>query len=392
MSNAIVPLEVQENILDCLLGNSQALATCARVCQAWLPRVRFLLPKVLHIDWDDPDRTICLLKALGQAYTDVQELTISKAGGMVEDDLVTLLERLKNLQSLSIYTRDGPSRMDITAPRSSVHRVMVDIAKDTDLGERLLFAIANMRHLRHLAFGPDCLGLALPWVTSDSEWRRTCTPHGLRELRSLSGDMFPLLRTNRLWHTLAARKAEPGAAPLVNFGATLHSFVPPLRALGDVLSRAGQHLQNVWLAVRWHFMRYDEIPHALLDNGVSLSACRSLRTLELRLDEYGLTPDVVKIWAVLLSTAPRDGSLVHLSVTAAVDITGWQEYLELPNIPEAFSHLDSSISGLPQLRRMDWVLPQPSADQTSKIAARIAELLPMLKTNPNIEVNWGRDV
>lgn len=373
-----IPLELQEQVLGYLNGDLLSLTACTLVCKAWVPCIRHILYRTLHMNWDKRSRTLSLLQAFKHSREYVRNLTITRAGGLAPIELIRLLESLENLESLSIRTDHGPISTTSTSDnRSSVHAIMETISRVPDLDDRLLFAIADMPRLRHLAFGPEILLFA---TRSDVPCEaRLSHALGLRELRSLCGDMFPIPRASRLWDAIAAKKAQQGAVPLLHFGATPGPGDSSLRPLARFLESIGEHLQSLWLDQRFIDMSAGT---RFLDSGVSLKTCRSLRKLEFRLSRHGFTS-----CNALLCTVPHEAPLHKL----AISISGLREG-DFVNLPAPLSTpltvLDTSIGNLVYLKRVEWRLVFVASGNAAPSIAGMKWHLPNLMTRPDVEVNW----
>ncbi|GJE96037.1 hypothetical protein PsYK624_122300 [Phanerochaete sordida] len=379
-----IPVELQDYVLDSLRGSRTALVNCALVCRAWRRRARFNLFHTIHIDWTERRRTDVFFEALLKTHDLVHDLTLTSAGGMQPGELVKLLDTLENLESLSIFAHRRTH---------GILSLMLFTTADFEHGEQLLLAIARKERLRALDFTPR--GLLYNWRHgAHVHAGRALAVYGLRELRSLDGDIFPASRMHRFWTALAAAKAEAGAAPLDHFGTTVRDLQPLARFMRDV----GAQLRSLRLDIRETFLSGENTVSSFRESGIVLSQCTNLRTLVLCLEAPSTRDNGnIDVCTTLLSTATEGVPLAHVQITLH-HLSG--SFFMLAHIQERLAALDESIVGLAHLKRIDWHLADcvPDSNATSlgdedTLPVLFGEHFSQLAAQKErIEVNWTSDV
>ncbi|GJE96050.1 hypothetical protein PsYK624_122430 [Phanerochaete sordida] len=374
----VIPLELQDHVLDSLRGNRTALIDCALVCRAWRRRARFNLFHTMNIDWDSRHRTKLLLEILLETHGLVRELTLSSAAHLRPEELVGLLEGLENLESLSILAhRRGSGLLGLTRFATS----------HPALGERLLLAIARMEQLRAFDFTPRGFLYTEPEPWAYLYDGPALAVPGLRALRSLSGNMLPAPRMHRLWTALAAAKAREGAAPLEHLGTAVHS----LRLLACLIRDVGSQLRSLHLDLRKMVLVGEDPASGFRTSGPTLAQCKKLHTLKLYLEAPSARENGnIDACAALFSTATEDLPLAHIQITLYNLST---KFFALPGIAEAVGALDENIVALPHLERVDWDLARCVPDSENYPDVPFAQLFSQLAAQTKrIEVNWTSDM
>ncbi|GJE96038.1 hypothetical protein PsYK624_122310 [Phanerochaete sordida] len=381
----VIPLELQDHVLDSLRGDRNALVDCALVCRAWRRRARFNLFHTLNIDWQSRRRTKLLLEILLEAHGSLRELTFSHAANLQPEELIGLLEALENLQSLSILAHTR---------QSGLLGLMLTITAHPVLGERLLLAIARMERLRVLDFTPrGFLYTSGPGPRSHDG--PVLAVSGLRALRSLDGDMLPAHRMHRLWTALAAAKAHEGAAPLDHLGTAVHSLQP----LAGFMRSVGSHLRTLRLDLRTVFFWEKDTASGFRESGLVLTQCKNLRALTLYLEAPSARDNGnIDVCAALLSTAnTEDVPLAHIHI---ILYHLSHKFFAIPGLAEAVGALDENIVALPHLKRVDWDLAHcvvddrgDSTDSKDLLFTMFCELVPQLDSQTKgIQLHWTGDL
>ncbi|KAF7348673.1 hypothetical protein MVEN_01386100 [Mycena venus] len=123
MSTVGVPIELQERILDCLLGDISTLKTCSFVCRAWRPTTRTHLFRRFRALYDadtepedDPAFYRCrkYVQQVLHLAEYIREIDIQDEPGILLEDgvseshaLCVILDRIESLHRVSISTFGG---------------------------------------------------------------------------------------------------------------------------------------------------------------------------------------------------------------------------------------------------------------------------------------------
>jgi hypothetical protein len=116
----MIPIELQERILDCLHGDIHTLKRCSFVCRAWRPTTRIHLFSEFQVLYDagadDPDLNYCghFVEEVLHLADYIQDVDIQDGCGVLLDEetsepdaLCTILDRTHLLRRFSLSTFCG---------------------------------------------------------------------------------------------------------------------------------------------------------------------------------------------------------------------------------------------------------------------------------------------
>ncbi|KAF8217526.1 hypothetical protein K438DRAFT_2006636 [Mycena galopus ATCC 62051] len=138
-----IPIELQECILDCLVGDISSLKACSLVCQAWGPTTRihlhsrFTATYDISTDPDDPDFYPCRMYANQSLHLAryIREMDIQDGWGVLLEDgaselqaLRVILDHTESLHRVSILTFRGGGSMVVWQKNSAQFRASLSAA------------------------------------------------------------------------------------------------------------------------------------------------------------------------------------------------------------------------------------------------------------------------